>query len=317
MCKSELCEDYLDTLQITSELLNKRAERKAVTSSQINQLLKLDSPLKNQYERTSRCNEVIFLKEHTLTGEQKVTANYCGKRFCSVCSAIKTAEMINGYFTPISQMPDLHFITLTVKAVKAKQVKSKIREMIKTFTKLKDSMRKADRAISGIRKIECNYNPDADTFNPHFHLIISGRNQAIEIVDRWLSYNPDAVIEAQDISKADAQSLKELFKYSVKSVIGKKFYPVAQDVIYRALSGVRTFQNFGDVQKSSVTVDNSELDVEYQIEDNEALTGQWRTIDCFTWSHHSNTWINDYGEPLYISTIREKVHNMVTHINSC
>lgn len=317
MCKSETCGDYLDTLQVTSELLDKRAERKAITSSQINQLLKLDSPLKNQYERTERCNQILFLKQNLVTGEEKVTANYCGKRFCSVCSAIKTAEMMNGYFEPVSNLKDLHFLTLTVKSVKADRVKSKIREMIKTFTKLKDSMRKADRSISGIRKVECKYNPDADTYNPHFHLIISGRNRSIEIIDRWLSLNPTSKIAGQDIQRANEDSLKELFKYSVKSCEGGDIVsPVALDTIYRALSGVRTFQNFGDVQKSSETVDNSELDAEYQIEDNEALTGEWRTIDCFTWSHHHSTWINDNGEPLYNFSIRQKVKNMVAQINS-
>lgn len=316
MCKADTSTDLLDTLQLTVELLDKRAERKAITSSQINHLLKLDSPLKNQYERTSRCSEILFLKEHQLTGQQKVTANYCGKRFCSVCSAIKTAEMMIGYYKPVSDLLDVHFVTLTVPAVKANRLKSEMKSMIKTFSKLKDSMRKSGQPLSGIRKIECNYNPEADTFNPHFHLIIESRINSVEIVDKWLKYNPAAVIEAQDIQKADDKTLKELFKYSVKSVIGKRFNPEAQDNIYRALSGVRTFQNFGNVKKQAVTVDNLSDSEEHQIEDDSLSSGHWRTIDSFHWCSDSNNWISWNGEIIYQSTIRPKIREMLYHIKS-
>ena len=304
----------LDTLQVTSEILDKRAERKAVTSGQIDRLLALNSTIHEQYERTLRCSETLFLKECQTTGEVKVTANYCGKRWCSVCSAIKTAEMMKGYYTSVQALPDIHFVTLTVPAVTGEHLKSTIRGMLKEFTKVKDVLRKQGHPISGIRKLECNFNPKMNTYNPHFHLIISGRIKGTEVIYQWLKRYPEAVQEAQDIRKADEGTLQELFKYSVKSLIGKKFYPEAQDIIYRSLIGCRTFQNFGDVKKQAETADNSLPEGEHLITQDIPAETNFRTIETYHWNRYLNNWISSKGEILHHTSIRKKVLKMIHHI---
>ena len=105
-------------------------------------------------------------------------------------------------------------------------------------------MRRDKIPIVGIRKIECTYNPDRYDFHPHFHLIVSGEKEGKKLVELWLKHNPTARLSAQNIRPADDKSVKELFKYFTKLVTGKdkKLYPIAMDVIFRAMRGKRVFQ---------------------------------------------------------------------------
>jgi plasmid rolling circle replication initiator protein Rep len=303
----------LDTLQLTSELLSKRAERKLITKAQVECLMHLDSPLREQYERTYICGEHVYHKQHTVTGEQKVFTGYCNKRWCTVCASHKTAEMMNGYLEPLKELPDLHFVTLTVVSVIGDELKDRMKSMQSTFVQIKDSMRKKGLKLSGVRKLESNHNPIENTYNPHYHLILSGRIESLTLVDEWLTRNPDCSIKAQNIQVADDDSFKELFKYTVKSLVDNEFHPEAQDTIYRAMFGVRAFQSFGDVKKSSVTNDNHSDDTDLAIEDvDDSQTGEWVTLGVYTWISHERNWLNYRNEPLRYVSIRPKIETMLS-----
>jgi plasmid rolling circle replication initiator protein Rep len=303
----------LDTLCITSESLTKRAERKAITKAQVQRLLELDSPLFEQYERTLTCSEFLYHKQNTVTGEQKLFTGRCKNRWCSVCSTIKTAEMINGYLEPLKQLPELHFVTLTVVSVSGDKLKSRIKEMQKSFTQIKDKLRKKGLVLSGVRKLESNFNPVLNTFNPHYHLIVSGRKESISLIDAWLSLNEGTELQAQNIQLADEGSFKELFKYTVKSLVGNEFHPKEQDIIYKAFKGVRAFQSFGNVQKSPVTSDNLVEGTEHQIDDIDlSQTGEWLTLAVYTWNSYHLNWLNNTNESLRPVQIRPKVYEMLS-----
>lgn len=303
----------LDTLPLTSEILSKRAERKAITKVQSECLMQLGSPLQEQYERSYTCGEYLYHKQNTKTGEQKVFTGYCKKRWCTVCASHKTAEMMNGYLEPLKELPDLHFVTLTVVSVIGDELKDRMKSMQTTFVQIKDSMRKKGLKLSGVRKLESNHNPSEDTYNPHYHLILSGRIEALTLIDEWLTRNPDCSIKAQKVQKADDDSFKELFKYTVKSLVNDEFHPEAQDTIYRAMFGVRAFQPFGDVKKSPVTNDNYSDDTDLSIDDvDTSQTGEWVTLGVYTWNTYHLNWYNDRNETLRPVQIREKIFGMLS-----
>jgi hypothetical protein len=167
--------------------------------------------------------------------------------------------------------------------------------------------------LSGVRKLESNHNPIEDTYNPHYHLILSGRIEAMTLIDEWLTRNPKCSPEAQDIQQADDDSFKELFKYTVKSLVNDEFHAEAQDTIYRAMFGVRAFQSFGDVKKSSVTNDNYSDDTDLAIEDvDDSQTGEWVTLGVYTWNTYHLNWYNDRNETLRPVQIREKIFGMLS-----
>jgi len=209
-----------------------------------NQLLKVrNSPLHESYKRTLTCGSVILQADNVLTSK------YCNNRWCLVCNRIRTAKMINGYAEPLSQLEKPYLVTLTVPNVTRVNLHNTIDLMLDELARMRDTMRKRKRPAIGIRKIEVTYNPVADTYHPHLHLIIDGVDRAGELHDLWLERFPNAKPVAQDIRKAKAGTEKELFKYFTKLITrvdGKScFIPLAMDVIFRAMKGRRVFQPLG------------------------------------------------------------------------
>lgn len=249
-----MCETgYLDTLPLTVELsgnsqcdkLIKRGIRKAISHAQAKKLLELDTPLSKQYERTMFCGSSL-----KVMSDGSVKSWFCGKRWCPVCSANKQGEMINGYQEAVNSMEEPYMVTLTVPAVKFSELSEAIKGLPHAFRLIKDTLRKQGIKLRGIRKIECNYNPKKETYNPHYHMLVDGEIEARALYHYWLRYHPEAVPEAQDIKKAQEGTLKELVKYTTKTIVGKKFYPHATDNINKALRGVRTFQAYGGIRKA-------------------------------------------------------------------
>jgi hypothetical protein len=307
--ESESCTKPFYNKGLTKAKCAKRANRKAISRTQISILLSLDSPLKEQYERTLRCNEYLFKWKKPITNETKYTANYCGKRWCPVCGSKNTAEKISSYEHSFNEMIDPQFVTLTVPAVTVDKLKKTIRSMPKTFALCKDLMRKKGYYLTGIRKIESEWNEQKDTFNPHFHIIVDGIDNAIELVNQWLKHIDGSNPKAQSIIKADKGTLKELFKYTTKQVSGKRrmvFNAQAQDAIYRALNRVRTFQSFGNIKKRKPVVDPIEQDQPFK---------DWIKIDSYRWDVRRNNWYNTNNKPVFSVSIRPNTKAIIDIMN--
>jgi plasmid rolling circle replication initiator protein Rep len=307
----------LDTIQLTDEKYSKRAERKLLTQLQVQNLMQLDSFLFNAYERTYNCNGVLFEKQNTTTGETKYTTNYCGKRWCTVCASIKTAELMANYKQSLEQFSDSYFVTLTVVSVKGDELKSRIRAMNDTFKQIRNLFHKRKIPLDGFRKTECNHNAEAQTFNPHFGIIVNGKLQAKLLVDEWLKRNTGTEVWGQNITKVDENSYIELFKYQFKAITtGAEFSPQAQDTIYRAFNGIRAFQPFGNVHKSPTNDDVSLEASEYGVESDSALQGEWITVDVFVWNMYHCNWLNSNGTTTKVVSIRDKIHQMAQAFSS-
>jgi len=124
---------------------------------------------------------------------------------------------------------------------------------------MQKALSKQKCAIIGIRKLECTYNPVTDDFHPHLHFIVSGYQNAVKMREMWLKRNVTAGIKAQDIRKANEDSIMELFKYFSKIVTKEHIYIKALDTIMRAMYGLRTFQPMGVKKAKIVTEDIEEL----------------------------------------------------------
>src|ERR1700749_731541 len=85
----------LDTLAQLSinpeENLLKKAKRKALTVFLSTKLIELNNHNIAAYRNMYYCNSILNQE-----GQELKTA-YCKNRFCLVCNAIKTANLINGY----------------------------------------------------------------------------------------------------------------------------------------------------------------------------------------------------------------------------
>lgn len=224
---------------------------------------------------------------------QKLVTTYCKQRWCAVCNRIRTAKAISGYLPVIRQLPDLYFVTLTKKTVGAVELRGSIDLMQTTWRKITDRARRTRNGFEGVRKAECTIRPGG-LYHYHFHVIVSGRENAEWLVNQWLKrMKSNADAKAQDVRPADEKSLKEVFKYFTKLTTSSKsgersLYDYSRmDVIFQAMRGRRVFQPFGGLRIVS--------------EELEDINGQ--DFDCLeqaeqVWQWYSEDWVNDVGECL-------------------
>lgn len=269
----------------SKEAFRRRAFKKYLSIQLTKRLISLNSPLKPSYNRIFSCATVIVQKDG------KMTSKYCGDRWCKLCQSIRTAKAISGYHPQLEKMEDIHFVTFTRVNVREGDLRDEINAMLAEFKKILDVVRKRGIKVKGLRKLECTYNKKDDSYNPHFHMIIEGKENAQMMLEEWMARNPEAYSGAQSVEKADNGSIMELLKYSLK--LPAKIEDESDDFIYaldaqfRAMRHKRTLQPFGGLRRVSEEVDD--LDAVIAADDD--------TETAYVW--HDHDWYNvETGEPL-------------------
>jgi hypothetical protein len=234
----------------TQSNLKRRSRSKFFNNHLAARLASLDSRFKEKYWDTYHCSDIV-----TVEGD-KAKSRFCRKRWCVICNRIRTAHLVQTYYPTLKTWPDKQFVTLTVPNPKLAELKDTLSQMYQAFTQIKDSERKANRKLVGLRKLEVTYNRHEDTYHPHFHLVTESSRSCDQIIKKWLKKFPDAKEVAQDSRTADDHSCFELFKYFTKltsnSGKDKMLSVAALDNIFLALDGVRVFQPFGFVAHKEV-----------------------------------------------------------------
>ncbi|TNE29083.1 MAG: hypothetical protein EP346_07045 [Bacteroidetes bacterium] len=136
--------------------------------------------------------------------------------------------------------------------------------MKRGFKLIRDRLGRRKHAIKlvGIKSLECNFNPTARTYNPHFHLIVQTKEMAEVLIAEWLKQltSKFAQTYAQDMRPVRNVTINmiEIIKYGSKiftepdlkkksrGQIGqKKLYARALYNILAAMRGKRVFDRFG------------------------------------------------------------------------
>lgn len=280
---AQLGKPYESKISDSKTKFQKAARRKRLTNATAYKLVQLDSPLKKSYINSFYCNEAI------LQEGAKASRKYCNNRWCSLCNAIRTAKAINGYKKPLEDLGNLKFVTLTIKSVKANNLPETISKMYKAFRYIHHNLLRLNYGIKlkGLRKFECNYNEEEDTFNPHIHLVLSGNGcEMLLIKSLWLNYFPlDTEPAAQDIRQADEDTLQEMFKYFTKIVVNSDFNAVASDLIFRAMKRKRVYQPLG-IKKVPENVNRTTT---------EDIDFQPQQIDVWVYDNKNFDWVNSRG----------------------
>lgn len=301
---------YLDTLALlrkappiegyrgAKSVLLKRARSKYLSNNISLKLADLDTDLKKSYYNSFHCASLLQQKDNKLIGK------YCNNRWCLVCNRIRTAKLINGYRKPLSELPDPYFVTLTVPNVPDHELRTTIKNLIHTFRKIKDTFRKRQTPIRGIRKIECTYNAQRNDYHPHLHLVVEGEDVGKGIISEWINHYPTAKRISQDIRPANENSILELFKYFTKLMAkDKQFHTQALDVIFQAMRGLRVFQPMG-IKKVKEDIDELLAETYEDLEDLETY-----------WIWNENDWYDkDTGEALTEYTPSENLEKLKNSI---
>jgi|SaaInlStandDraft_4_1057021.scaffolds.fasta_scaffold29128_2 hypothetical protein len=271
------------------------------------------SRLNGSYWRTYNCGD------HLLQYNRKISFQRCKNRFCLDCNGYRTAKLISGYLHQIEQMEDPYFVTLSRRNCRWDQLPSEIDFYNHNFAKIRHWFKTRKNrgfavSLDGIKKVETTFNLINETFHPHFHFIVDGRENAYTLLGQWMRLVDGAGGYGQDIKPADSGSIKELFKYMTKfwKVEGKGdqekftvYNPNVLDYIMRSMKGRQVFKSFGRIKIAKDQVPDSEsLEVE----------GIDSTIDHWSWDPEFHDWVNTSGEVFadYNPTIRvEKIYQAI------
>lgn len=245
------------------------------------------SDLFKSYQNSYYCCSVLLQEGKALKSK------YCKNRWCALCNRIRTAKAINEYLPLIAKLEDVYFVTLTKRTVEEKDLKWSIDLMEKAWRSILKSRENKKRKIKGLRKIENTQRPQ-DKYHYHFHILISGKENAEWLVREWLRLmGGEANVKAQDIRKADERSLKEMFKYFSKLTVQNKTGErelidyQRMDVIFRAMRGKRVYQGFGGLKSASEDFEEIQVQEFSFLEECEKV-----------WHWVNEDWIDEWGECL-------------------
>jgi hypothetical protein len=271
--------------------LKKKAKNTYFSKELARNLTTLTSPLHKAYKRTlfDCCNTMMQ------EGRKITSPMYCGYRWCNTCNRIRTGKLINGYMPILKMMNEPYFVTLTIPNVKDKELRAALSGMIQTSKNVMLSLKRLKMPVNGIRKIECTYNAKEDTYHPHLHFIVNGKNVAENIVNKWIERYSYADRKGQDyravntLDENEVNGMKELFKYTTKIITkvqneGYLIYLSAIDRIFRSMKGMRTFQPIGNIKKVDDELTNLDSQ-EYDVEPYEFVVWKWEKND---WQNMTN-----------------------------
>lgn len=247
------------------EALKGRVKRKTISQKLSLNLITV-AEKNNDAGRAKAYWNTYYCQSEVITANGRVYSKFCKNRFCLVCQSIRKAQIINRYLPEIQTWEDPHFVTLTVKSVTQAHLPGALKDIHKYFQQITGKHRKKDQRnkgekLIGVKSLECNFNPVAQSYNPHLHALVRNRAMAETLVKDWLEKWPSHVANraAQDIQKTGNLEtvLIEIVKYSSKifvqpdmntkgdSKIPRMVYAAALDHIFACLRKYRLFDRFG------------------------------------------------------------------------
>ena len=284
---------------VNNPSLLKRANKKVITNALVLALVDV----------AKECDEVDWIKRYwntyhcqtKLIGyKEKFYTDICRNRWCSTCCGIRKAELLHKYYEELIKWEEPHLLTLTLKSVRANQLDSRIDEMVKSFTRIKDRCNKRFRRsnamkIMGLKSLECNFNAFNQWYNPHFHIITPNRQTALYLKQEWKKeWNKNSYLasdRAQDVRIIEnvESGLIEVIKYGAKMLSepdpkkkrkrkrgdlnGLNIYAKGLHTIYKAFDNHQLFKSFGfslpkQTYKTNTTQVVSNFDVwKYRIDE--------------------------------------------------
>ena len=262
---------------------------------------------KRMIELIKDCGSFLsFLGDFEMENTKLHKGSFCKNRFCPMCSwrlACKDSFEISILMEHLKKEENKEFIflTLTTPNVKGDKLNEEIEEYNKAFKKLMQRKEIKNIVKGYIRKLEVTYQkekyitkelwdkkkryyknkgleigdlePNYDTYNPHFHIVIAVNKSYFKKSDlyisqeRWLDLWQKATgnysITQVDVRKAKANDKKEVYelaKYSAKDSDYLVSRPVFE-TFYKALKGKQTLTFNGLFSDAHKMYKRGELDM--------------------------------------------------------
>lgn len=221
-----------------------------------------------QYKRFEECGTFIGLSTEDII----IQANFCKLRACPVCNkrnSVKKWHFIKTIADEINQSikPKWLFLTLTVQNVKAEELNKKIDDLMASLNRLFSRKTWQKRVLGFFRSLEITYNKKADTYHPHYHILLVVPEDYFTNKDLYLetwqwremwetsaNLNYHCQMKIEEIKATKEQELSgaiaEVAKYAVKMSEVAKVSQEALKHILKAIKGRRLISYGGIIHES-------------------------------------------------------------------
>lgn len=242
-------------------------------------------------DKVQHCGEHLIFKQcpHHSNEKHLVKADFCRHRLCPMCNWRKSLKMFSQMSEIVEKMTDntkdlrFIFLTLTVRNCEGDKLSETIDHMNNAFTLMTSKNRTVaiskpiKKYILGYFKaLEVTYNVKADTYHPHFHVVLAVPNSYftrgftktekwVEIWQKCLGVDYKPMVDVRSVDTTDKGALCEITKYATKGEylldgIQEQQASGAVAVLAKALKGrrlvgysgifreVRKFLNHDDIE---------------------------------------------------------------------
>jgi hypothetical protein len=226
---------------------------------------------------------------------QKLQSTFCRSKWCTVCGRNRSAKITDAYGEVLTSLPDLHFVTLTIKSMEADQLALSIDRMNNAWRKVYNAMTRKGIKPQGGRTLEITHGVKG--YHPHYHILISGQENAMMLQSLWMKhFKEEANQGGQYVSPVNLtkgiSAVMELVKYSVKPLVdGKILSPEVLHTINVATFGRQMFSPFGIKKVKPQEIEPPEVEVS---------EADWiKPINTvYSWDQYHREWIDKQGRRL-------------------
>jgi len=146
----------------------------AVTRRRVRDSLLRTAQSPDRILRYQDCGKDCWVYQHKDDAEQvKVVANHCMDRFCITCGGLKAWKVRTALAT-LMKDKDMRLVTLTLSG-KAASLADLLDRLYRHFKALRQTELWEKSVNGGCAFLEVKWNPKANRWHPHLHLITEGR----------------------------------------------------------------------------------------------------------------------------------------------
>lgn len=288
-----------------SETISKWAAHKKAAESVAKKLLKSSPAYASRSARMLSCGDTIGAAYCPTCGTYHVQHSHqCRDRLCPLCSwrlSIKRyyeMKEVLEYLRPQLESRRVAMLTLTVKNVKAAQLRACLVDMSKAWKRLQQS--KAYKSVWGwARCMEITYNQKTKSFHPHMHILTiidegaeSTATMMKQLKAGWqaaarLPYSP--IIDLREAYTKDKREdviacAGEAFAYSIKPATTAAIPHTQIGSFAAAISGHRLVSYGGAIKEARAALGMTDTEEVEEHEKNICKCGNQLEYITLVWS---------------------------------
>lgn len=177
--------------------------------------------------------------------DYKIVGDYCRDRFCLPCSKLRGHTIAANVIKQLDGRP-ARFLTLTLRS-QTEPLVDLLNRIQQCFRSLRAKPFWKTKVDGGVSFIECKWNPQANRWHVHLHMLLEGRYLDKPTLEaQWLAITADSYVCDLQLCRSETDAARYVTKYVTKAFSADLLStPDRLDEAVRSFRGRRLFTTFG------------------------------------------------------------------------